>query len=68
MMIVYLPAILPIVLMLGYDTMTAMACVMVLGTVAAAAGVEKTITVTPMGLTVNGYAVTPTTSGGPKPG
>ena len=45
-------------------TALALAMVMVMGTVALAAGAEKSITVTPMGLTVNGYAVTPTTSGG----
>ncbi len=42
----------------------AMACVMVLGTVAAAVGVEKTITVSPMTLTVDGQSVTPTKSDG----
>ena len=42
----------------------AMACVMVLGTVAAAAGVEKTITVSPMALTVDGQSVTPQKSDG----
>lgn len=41
-----------------------MACVMVLGTVAAAVGVEKTITVSPMTLTVDGQSVTPTKSDG----
>ena len=41
-----------------------MALVMGLGTVALAAGVEKTITVTPMGMTVNGQAVTPLKSDG----
>lgn len=41
-----------------------MALVMGLGTVALAAGVEKTITVTPMGMTVNGQSVTPTKSDG----
>ena len=37
---------------------------MVMGTVAAAAGAEKTITVTPMGLNINGQVVTPTKSDG----
>ena len=41
-----------------------MALVMGLGTVALAAGAEKTITVTPMGMTVNGQAVTPLKSDG----
>ena len=45
-------------------TALALACVMVMGTVAAAAGVEKTISVTPMDLTVNGQTVTPTKSDG----
>jgi len=41
-----------------------LAMVMVLGTVAVAAGADKTITVTPMGLTINGQVVTPTRSDG----
>ena len=41
-----------------------LACLMVMGTVAAAAGTEKTISVTPMSLSVNGQAVTPTKSDG----
>lgn len=41
-----------------------LALVMGLGTVALAAGVEKSITVTPMTLTVNGQTVTPTKSDG----
>ena len=45
-------------------TALALACVMVVGTVAAAAGVEKNISVTPMDLTVNGQTVTPTKSDG----
>ena len=45
-------------------TALALAVFMVMGTVALAAGTEKTISVTPMGLNVNGYAVTPTKSNG----
>ena len=45
-------------------TALALACVMVMGTVAAAAGVEKTITVTPMEMSVNGCKVTPTDAKG----
>lgn len=45
LMIVYLPAILPIVLMLGYDTMTAMACVMVSAVTAFAVSVTNPFTV-----------------------
>lgn len=45
-------------------TALALACVMVLGTVAAAAGAEKAISVTPMTLTINGQAVTPAKSDG----
>lgn len=41
-------------------TALVLAAVMVMGTVAAAAGAERTITVTPMEMTVNGQAVTPT--------
>jgi len=41
-----------------------LALTMVLGTVAVAAGTEKSITVTPMTLTINGQAVTPTKSNG----
>ena len=41
-----------------------LAFAMVMGTVALAAGAEQTITVTPMGLTVNGLEVTPTKSNG----
>ncbi len=45
-------------------TALALAFVMVLGTVAVAAGTEKNITVTPMTLTINGQVVTPTKSDG----
>lgn len=45
-------------------TALALAALMVMGTVAVAAGAEKTITVTPMGLNVNGQVVTPTKSDG----
>ncbi|MCI9264349.1 MAG: FAD-binding protein [Oscillospiraceae bacterium] len=45
-------------------TALTLACLMVMGTVAAAAGVEKTISVTPMTLNVNGQVVTPTKSDG----
>ncbi len=41
-------------------TALALACVMVMGTVAAAAGAERTITVTPMDLSVNGQKVSAT--------
>ena len=41
-----------------------MALIMGLGTVALAAGAEKSITVTPMTMTINGQAVTPTKSDG----
>ena len=42
----------------------ALACAMVLGTTALAAGVERAMTVTPMEMTVNGEKVTPTGSNG----
>ena len=42
----------------------ALAILMVLGTVAAAAGTERTLTVTPMTLNINGQTVTPTKSDG----
>ena len=45
-------------------TALALAVVMVMGTAALAAGAEKRITVTPMGMSVNGYTVTPTKSDG----
>ena len=45
-------------------TALALAIVMVLGTAALAAGTEKTITVTPMTLNINGQDVTPTKSNG----
>lgn len=45
-------------------TALALAALIVMGTVAVAAGTEKTITVTPMGLNVNGQVVTPTKSDG----
>ncbi len=45
-------------------TALALACVMVLGTAALAAGTEKTISVTPMDMTINGQAVTPTKTNG----
>ena len=45
-------------------TALALAVFMVMGTVALAAGTEKTISVTPMGMSVNGQAVTPTKSDG----
>jgi len=45
-------------------TALALAFLMVMGTVAVAAGTDKTITVTPMGMTINGQAVTPTKSDG----
>ncbi len=41
-----------------------LAAVMVLGTVAVAAGTEKTISVTPMDMTINGQQVTPTKPNG----
>ena len=45
-------------------TALALALGMVMGTVALAAGAEKTISVTPMGLAINGQAVTATASNG----
>ena len=45
-------------------TALALAVFMVLGTVAAAAGAEKSITVSPMTLSINGQTVTPTKSNG----
>ena len=45
-------------------TALVLAFVMVLGTVAVAAGTEKSITVTPMSLSINGQVVTPTKSNG----
>ena len=45
-------------------TALALAFVMVLGTAALAAGTEKQISVTPMDMTINGQAVTPTKSNG----
>jgi len=45
-------------------TALALALTMVLGIAAAAAGTEKSISVTPMGMTINGQAVTPTKSDG----
>lgn len=45
-------------------TALALACAMALGTTALAAGVERTITVTPMEMTVNGQRVAPTGSNG----
>ncbi len=45
-------------------TALALAALIVMGTVAVAADTEKTITVTPMGLNVNGQVVTPTKSDG----
>ena len=45
-------------------TALALAFAMVLGTVALAAGAEKSITVSPMTLTINGQEVTPTKSNG----
>ena len=45
-------------------TALAMALAMVMGTVALAAGTEKTISVNPMELTVNGQTVTPQKSDG----
>ena len=45
-------------------TALALAIFMVLGTVALAAGTEKTVTVSPMTLNINGQAVTPTKSDG----
>ena len=45
-------------------TAMALALAMVMGTVALAAGTEKTISVTAMNMTINGQAVTPTKSNG----
>ena len=45
-------------------TALALAAAMVMGTVALAAGTEKTISVTTMDMTINGQAVTPTKSNG----
>ena len=45
-------------------TAMALALAMVMGTVALAAGAEKTISVTPMNMTINGQEVTPTKSNG----
>ena len=45
-------------------TALVLAVMMVMGTVAAAAGMEKTVTVTPMALNVNGQTVTPLKSDG----
>ena len=45
-------------------TALALAVFMVLGTVAVAAGTEKTISVTPMDMTINGQSVTPQKSDG----
>ncbi len=45
-------------------TALTLAIVMVMGTVALAAGTEKTISVTAMNMTINGQAVTPTKSNG----
>ena len=45
-------------------TALAMALVMVLGVAAVAAGGDKTISVTPMNMTINGQAVTPLKSDG----
>ena len=45
-------------------TALSLAALMVMGTVAMAAGVEKTISVTPMDMTLNDKAVTPTKSNG----
>ena len=45
-------------------TALALACAMVLGTAALAAGTEKSISVTPMDMTINGQAVTPLKSNG----
>ena len=45
-------------------TALALAVVMVLGTAALAAGTEKSISVTPMDMTINGQAVTPLKSNG----
>ena len=56
LMIVYLPAILPIVLMLGYDTMTAMACVMVSAVTAFAVSVTNPFTVA-IGQQITGVAL-----------
>ena len=45
-------------------TALALAVIMVMGTVAVAAGTAKNITVTPMGMSINGQTVTPTKSDG----
>lgn len=45
-------------------TALTLAFFMVLGTVAVAAGTDKSITVTPMGMSINGQTVTPTKSNG----
>lgn len=45
-------------------TALALALAMVMGTAAFAAGVEKTVSITPMDLTINGQQVTPTKSDG----
>ena len=45
-------------------TALALACTMVLGTTALAVGGSKTISVTPMDMTINGQAVTPTKTNG----
>lgn len=45
-------------------TALTLALAMVMGTAALAAGVEKTVSITPMDLTINGQAVTPTKSDG----
>ncbi len=45
-------------------TALALALAMVMGTAALAAGVEKTVSITPMDLTINGQQVTPTKSDG----
>lgn len=45
-------------------TALALAIFMVMGTVAVAAGTEKTITVTPMSMNINGQMITPTKSDG----
>lgn len=45
-------------------TALTLAFLMVLGTVAVAAGTDKSITVTPMGMSINGQTVTPTKSNG----
>ncbi|HCT91886.1 MAG TPA: hypothetical protein DF613_11000, partial [Lachnospiraceae bacterium] len=45
-------------------TALALACAMVLGTAALAAGTEKQISVTPMDMSINGQTVVPTKSNG----